>query len=147
MYTIKTYTELDETVLEELCSIQPKIFENPYTRVQIFDRIKDTNSFLSVHAYLGTDIVGFKSGYALDPTTFYSWIGGVHPSHRRRGVAQMLMQKQHDLLRKQGFLLVETKTQNKFREMLVTNLKSGFDITRTFTEADRGLQIVLQRRV
>jgi len=35
-------------------------------------------------------IVGFKVGYQWDANTFYTWLGGVHPAYRRRGIAQAL---------------------------------------------------------
>lgn len=40
----------------------------------------------------------------------------------------MLMEKQHTHLRANGFKVVQTKTKNKWRSMLILNIKSGFNI-------------------
>jgi len=38
------------------------------------------------------------------------------------------MEKQHTHLRANGFKVVQTKTKNKWRSMLILNIKSGFNI-------------------
>lgn len=76
---------------------------------------------------------------------FYSWLGGVDPDYRKHGIALTLMEKQHEYLRKNGYKVVQTKTMNKWRNMLILNIKNGFNIIETYTD-DNGLQkIVLEK--
>lgn len=87
--------------------------------------------------------VGFKLGYALDVTAFYSWLGGVLPEFRGVGIASSLMHAQHDWCRSQGFSRVETKTMNRYREMLLTNIKHGFSVTGVEMPPSGDLKILL----
>lgn len=88
--------------------------------------------------------VGFKLGYALNRETFYSWLGGVHPQHRRRGIARALMARQHDDCRARGYRDVQTETLGTNAAMLIANLESGFEVHGTRTD-HRGLKVLLTR--
>lgn len=89
-------------------------------------------------------LVGCKLGYERKPSQFYSWLGGVHPDYRGRGIAAELMRRQHDWCRQNGYHTVRTQTYNQWREMLILNLRHGFDIIGTVQGA-RGLTIVLEK--
>src|SRR4051794_1838293 len=67
----------------------------------------------AVVAARGADgaLLGFKLGYERGEGTFYSWLGGVHPSIRRQGIGRRLMQLQHDWARERGYHCVETRTR------------------------------------
>ena len=75
----------------------------------------------------GRDL-GFKLGYALDETTFYSWIGGVMPDCRGRGVAQGLLEMQETWARQQGFSLLRVKSMNRYPAMLRLLVRNGYHI-------------------
>ena len=66
----------------------------------------------------GGDLVGFKVGYALDRRRFYSWIGGIHPAHRRQGIAQALLETQQRWAAAQGYDSIEVKTSRAFPQMV-----------------------------
>jgi GNAT superfamily N-acetyltransferase len=72
------------------------------------------------------DIAGLKMGYALKRTVFNSWIGGVAPAVRGKGLATRLMQAQHDWAKQAGFVGVETATRQHNRAMGIVNFKGGF---------------------
>jgi len=55
--------------------------------------------------------------------------GGVVPRWRRRGIATTLMVRQHELAKNAGYSYIRTHTKNKYREMLLLNIRSGFQIT------------------
>lgn len=76
----------------------------------------------------GQRVVGYKFGYQDRPGRFYSWLGGVHPDYRRRGLASRLMRKQHAMLERAGFREVRCHTRNRFRGMLILSIQHGFDI-------------------
>lgn len=102
--------------------------------------------WLAQFALAGARVVGFKLGYAERPRRFYSWLGGVDPDFRRRGIARRLMQEQHGWCRDAGFEVVETVTTNDFRPMLILNLHSGFDVVGTRV-VDGRLSIVLHKHL
>jgi len=78
-------------------------------------------------AFDGDHPVGFKVGYERDDT-FYSWMGAVLPSYRRRNIALKLAQAQEKWARDQGYKSVTFKTRNQHKNMLVFALKRGFNI-------------------
>lgn len=89
-------------------------------------------------------LLGFKLGYRRGGTLLYSWLGGVRPEARRRGIAHRLMRAQHDWARARGYTHVETRTRTSNSPMIIPNLRSGFEIVGF--EVDRnGTSIVTQR--
>jgi len=58
-------------------------------------------------AEVGGEAVGYKVGFALDDTLFYSWLGGVVPGHRRLGVAGALRLYQERWARERGVAVDE----------------------------------------
>jgi hypothetical protein len=57
------------------------------------------------------------------------------------------MKKQHQYLRDNSYYVVQTKTMNKWRNMLILNIKSGFDIIDTYTDKKGQLKIVLEKNL
>lgn len=100
-----------------------------FTDAYLTDRLP-TVTAPAVVAARGTDgaLLGFKLGYARGEGTFYSWLGGIHPSIRRQGVGRRLMQLQHDWARERGYAFVETRTRTANNAMIILNLQSGFRI-------------------
>ena len=70
---------------------------------------------------------GFKAGYQKE-NTFYSWLGGVFPAYRRRGVAKALANYQENWARQQGYQTITFKTMNRHRNMLLFGIKNNFQI-------------------
>ncbi|AVR01076.1 GNAT family N-acetyltransferase [Oceanobacillus iheyensis] len=100
-----------------------------------------------VTAMDGERVIGYKIGYALDNSTFYSWLGGVNPRYRNHGIASALMEKQHHYLKERGYKVVQTKTMNRWRGMLVLNIKNGFDVLATYTDEKGFHKIILEKRL
>ncbi|MDN7225876.1 GNAT family N-acetyltransferase [Planococcus sp. N064] len=90
-------------------------------------------------------IVGYKIGYALNPEQFYSWLGGVDKAYRNYGIASCLMDRQHQYAKNSGFQVIQTKTKNKWRSMLLLNIKNGFDVAGTYTDQDGEIKIILEK--
>lgn len=74
MYATQVHRRLDEKRLNEFLKIHRRVFENPYTESQILARVEGKQHFLAVHAYFESQIVGFKTGYALDNEVFYGFL-------------------------------------------------------------------------
>jgi GNAT superfamily N-acetyltransferase len=97
-------------------------------------------------AYANDRLVGCKLGYERKPGHYYSWLGGVHPGFRGQGLAAELIRRQHAWCQAQGYRAVRTHTYNRWRAMLLLNLRQGFDIIGTVQGA-RGLTIVLEKQL
>ncbi|GAE35166.1 GNAT family N-acetyltransferase [Halalkalibacter akibai] len=90
-------------------------------------------------------VIGFKVGYAVNNSCFYSWLGGVDEHYRSAGIGSTLMLKQHAYLKENGYKTVQTKTMNKWRNMLILNIKLGFNVVSTYTD-EKGLhKIILEK--
>jgi len=74
-------------------------------------------------------LIGFKIGYPLSETEFYSWLGGVVPSKRKLGVAERLLSLQEELVKDRSFKHIKVKSMNRFRSMLLMLIANGYDIT------------------
>jgi GNAT superfamily N-acetyltransferase len=100
-----------------------------FTDTYLTDRLPGVD-WPAVVAARGPDgtLLGFKLGYARGEGTFYSWLGGIHPSMRRQGLGRRLMQRQHEWARERGYAFVETRTRTYNNAMIILNLQSGFQI-------------------
>ena len=72
-------------------------------------RLQNMPDLSSITARDGNQLVGFKLGYAATSKRYYSWLGGVHPEHRRRGIALALMERQHEWIKSRGYQVIETE--------------------------------------
>jgi predicted GNAT superfamily acetyltransferase len=100
-----------------------------------------------VSVFLATSdsrLVGFKAGYAVGERKYYSWLGGVHPDFRRRGIAAELMQRQHRWLAERGYAVVETAVEQENTAMAQANLRHGFSVCGVRTEPQR-VQILFSK--
>ncbi|GIL18266.1 MAG: hypothetical protein BroJett040_20170 [Oligoflexia bacterium] len=76
---------------------------------------------------------------------FYSWLGAVHPDYQGFGVGQELLNRQHQWCQKQKFKSIETRTYNKWKPMLILNIKNGFQIVGTRTNPKGETQIIMEK--
>lgn len=83
---------------------------------------------LLVAALEGDQVVGFKLGFCERPGVFQSWLGAVLESFEGRGIGRRLMELQHQYLEEHGYHRVRTGTRNRFKRMLILNLRNGFDL-------------------
>lgn len=94
-----------------------------------FSRLESHPNFLVLLAWVEGKLAGFKIGYAIDHLNFYSWLGGVLPEFQGVGIGRDLMKVQHDWCAHKGFKKIQTKTQNRFKSMLLLNLQEGFEVS------------------
>jgi GNAT superfamily N-acetyltransferase len=118
-----------------------------YTRLPEFERPEPLESlgeraggrYLAlVYCEAGVDL-GFKLGYAVDERQFYSWLGGVLPEARGRGVAQGLLGAQETWAAEQGFTEIRVKSMNRFPAMLRLLVRNGYLIDGVTPDPDPGL--------
>jgi GNAT superfamily N-acetyltransferase len=125
---IKTYSSFDDSVLKAVVGLEQLLFEQPMAEQAILDEAKNKFDLVILIAWAGTAACGYKVGFQHSAKRFYSWIGGVHPNYRAKGIAKRLMRGQHSIAKKLGYKYVFTYTKNRYRPMLVLNIKTGFDI-------------------
>lgn len=94
-----------------------------------------------------SEIVGFKIGYHYNYSTFYSWVGGVKLAFRNQGIALRLSQLQEERVRQKGYTKLRTKSMNRFKPMMILNLKNGFDITQIYTNDFGQTKIVFEKNL
>jgi len=112
----------------------------------IFDSAKLTDEKLSyvrknhpllLVAFIDKKQVGFKLGYVIPGTrTFFSWLGGVHPDHRQRGIGQQLMECQEFLAQETGIETIYFTSFDRFRAMINLGKKNGYELLKQ--EQDEG---------
>jgi ribosomal protein S18 acetylase RimI-like enzyme len=72
--------------------------------------------------------------------------GGVQPAYRRQGIAQQMMDLQHSKVKSMGFRCIRTYTENKHKEMLILNIKFGFEVIGVFkSDHDDKQKIMLEK--
>ena len=59
----------------------------------------------------------------------------------------MLMKNQHQFLKEEGYRTVQTKTMNKWRSMLIFNIKNGFDVVNTQIDSQGIHKILLEKEL
>ncbi len=122
--------QLREASLAELLWVHERIPEFPGKASLDFyaERLKH-RLHLALVAEKGGELLGFKVGYQSDkPDTFYSWMGGVRPEFRGKGIATSLAEEQERWAKAQGFTSVFFKTRNRFPGMIQFGVKRGFKI-------------------
>lgn len=134
----------NDDVLKRIKELHKLIFS---TYDNFDNKISSKTKLLVIVAMDGKKVIGYKIGYEIDKDTFYSWLGGVNPDYRGQGIASTLMEKQHQYLKEKCYKVVRTKTMNRWRNMLVLNIKTGFDVVETYTD-EKGLhKIILEKRL
>lgn len=113
--------------LEECIQVADEIVEfvHKETVSSLSARIED-KCFLIQIAEDDGQLLGFKIGYQLDHSTFYSWFGGVSPRARNKGVAQKLLDAQETWVRERGYEHLKVKSRNQFPAMLRLLLRNGY---------------------
>ncbi|MBD1222021.1 GNAT family N-acetyltransferase [Virgibacillus halodenitrificans] len=131
-------------LLNKVLNLHDSIFKDAAT---LISKAENKSKVVFNLALEDEEIIGYKIGYELEPNLFYSWLGGVDESHRNKGVASKLMDQQHLYLIEKGYEIVQTKTKNKWRGMLVLIIKSGFDVIGTYTDNEGEPKIILVKRL
>lgn len=145
-FDYKRFDKLESAVIKDIIELEGYVFPEPLSQEKIESELA-TKFNLSIYiAYNDQKPIGYKVGFERSKRIYYSWIGGIHPDHRCQGVAKNLMKLQHEHAKELGYKVVCTQTDNSFKEMLILNLKSGFDIKGTIqSTGDNYITIVLEK--
>lgn len=136
--------EIPSAIIEGIQEVHQLVFDGDCLKESKF---KGKLHLLAVVAEENGQIKGFKLGYEDSDGMFYSWLGGVHPAAQQRGIAAQLMKAQHQWCKEKGYLRVRTIGRNIRKAMLIVNLKAGFDIMETFTDAKGRHKILFEKQL
>ncbi|MGG2065982.1 GNAT family N-acetyltransferase [Bacillus sp. S14(2024)] len=115
------------------------------SNTNLLREINEKKHLLLILAFDHETVIGFKIGYERKEKHFYSWIGGVHPNYRKQGISSKLMRMQHKWCKENCYKTIQTKTKNKWRNMLMLNIKHEFNIIGTYTDEKGETKIILEK--
>lgn len=143
-FQIVTGVEVNTYALIILRMTEKIIGQNPQSNKEFLEKMNERKNPLLILAYVDQKIVGFKFGFEKSRHKFSSSLGGVLPTYRGYGIASHMMSLQHDYcFKKMKYRQIETHSANKFKNMMMLNLKFGFDIIGSYIdENDRMLKII-----
>lgn len=134
----------NKDIQQELLHLYAILFED--AKLDFFvNRIETKEDLVTVLCHDKETLIGFKLGYRYDENTLYSWVGGVEISYREQGVAQKLLESQHSYAKKNGYQKIRTKSMNRFKPMMILNLKNGFNIKNIYTNDTGQTKIVFEK--
>lgn len=139
-------TEVTEKSVEAIAPLIKTVFGEWDAR-WFYSTFNNHKKFFLVTSSIENRLVGFKLGYELEANKFYSWLGGIDPEFRGLGIASDLMKYQHEWCVQQGYVKIQTKTQNRFRDMFILNLKHGFDVVGSHQSDEGGFKIIFEKNL
>lgn len=146
-FEIKKFTTLDQTTSAQLMKLCHETLID-FNEEKFHQKIKNQKNLSVFCFYYEHELAGFKAGFEIDETKYYSWLGAVAKPYRKLGVARALMQEQHAWAKNQGYLLMQTKSDNRHKAMMQLNLKEGFDIVGTeHTSISPVLKILFEKKL
>ena len=122
---------IHEGKLDDAVMVSAKVpeFDDPYKRPEYSKRLNST-VHLILTAYDDHNPIAFKIGYHRHSDgSFYSWMGGVLPNYRRKGIAKNLADHQESWAKKKGYNSIKLQTRSKHNAMLALAINRGFQIT------------------
>lgn len=134
--------EIPRAILDGIQQVYKAVFDGAILKEE---KLQQKPNLLAVVAIEEGSIAGFKLGYEQTDGVFYSWLGGVHPQFQQRGVAMKCMTAQHEWCWQNGYSRVRTYGRNERKAMLIVNVKAGFEIISTFTDAKGRHKIVFEK--
>ena len=136
---------LPKAVLCDLARLNGDVFKLNETEDDLAAFFASKDRLLTITASKNGQLVGYKIGFATTNDRFESWRGAIAEQARRQGVAAKLMRLQHAHCLENGFRTIETVTNADNRPMLILNLKSGFNIVRTFANHRQVLKVGFEK--
>jgi predicted GNAT superfamily acetyltransferase len=116
------------TAFELYCAV-PEFESHATVDSAEFERRLTSDSASILIAYDGAAAVGFKVGYdRYRDGSWYSWLGGVLPTHRGRGIANALLEHQEAWACSAGYRCIYIKTRNRFGAMRAMLASAGYQI-------------------
>ena len=104
-------------------------FDDPY-KIQEYSKRLNGTAHQILTAYDDHNPIAFKIGYHRHSDgSFYTWMGGVLPNYRRKGIANNLADHQEAWAKKKSYNSIKVQTRSKHNAMLTLLINRGFQIT------------------
>ncbi|WNZ54937.1 GNAT family N-acetyltransferase [Microbulbifer sp. MKSA007] len=118
-----------EGTIEDVIQINSEIpeFDTKNSKDKIEQRLEG-RLYLLLVASVGNKKVGYKIGYKVSETEFYSWSGAVRPDYRGRGIGKSLLELQERWVMNKGFQFISVKSMNRFPSMLHLLISHGYQV-------------------
>jgi GNAT superfamily N-acetyltransferase len=94
-------------------------------------RFQGRYNVLVMLAALDNRPVGFTIGFELKPFVFYTWLTGVHPDFRRKGIGRQLMESENEWAKNHGYEYTRFEGLNRHKAMSHMALTMAYDIVGT----------------
>lgn len=143
---IQIHEKAAEKDLNIIIELYLQVFDNADIK-KFRKKINNKKDLLFILAYVNNEPAGFKIGYAINPKVYYSWTGGVKKNHRRKGIAGTLAASQEKWASSKGYCRLRTKSMNRFKPMMILNLKNGFDIIDTDEDRNGDIEIIFEKKL
>ncbi len=143
---VKTLEKISSEDLFELKPLFESVF-NDWDQIRLAVDLKERSSIHLQKAYIDDTLVAFQIGYEHSLETFFSWLGAVKPEFRNLGIASDLMHRQQEWCRARGYKKVQMEIPNYRKEMLVLNLKTGFEFTGVKNDIKDGLNLIMEKKL
>ncbi|EAQ31728.1 MULTISPECIES: GNAT family N-acetyltransferase [Idiomarina] len=116
--------------IEEVLKVNVQIpeFDGRTTASKISTKLTGKAHLILVASHAEKPIA-YKIGYEISDTEFYSWLGGVIPNYRKKGVATKLREKQESWALNHGYSTISVKSMNRYRAMLQLLISNGYYIS------------------
>lgn len=136
----------NEDILNDVIEVYRDIFGKVDSE-DFKNRIEKAIDLTFIVAIKDKKVIAFKIGYRMNKSKYYSWLGAVKKEYQNNGIANQLMKRQHRIAKEKGYKVIQTKTQNKWKAMLILNLKHGFDIIGIYTDSKNEPKIILEKKL
>ncbi len=138
---------LNTVILSEIVDLSGQLFSLAPNLNYVQNLNKRVSALTLIARNNADNIIGYKLGYAISHDVFYSWLGGIHPAYRNRGIASLLIQTQHDWCIKNGFRLIRTKTLQSNAIMYALNRKHGFHVIGNDCTSSLGTKLLYSKHL
>lgn len=145
-FQYKLYDKIDAKILQEIEILEKNIFGTTRGIEKLKMELSSKFNTTIIIVYNDEMPIAFKIGYERSKRVYYSWMGGVTLKFRGLGLANEMMQIQHNHAVELGYDVINTQSNNKFKNMIILNLKNGFEIKGTLQSiGDDYLTVILEK--
>ncbi|PQJ89277.1 GNAT family N-acetyltransferase [Aliivibrio sifiae] len=122
--------EIRQGTIKDVVCVDCQIpeFDNRNTKEKLALRLNGLDHLILIAFENGLP-VAYKMGYQLSGTEFYSWLGGVIPNARKKGIATQLRVIQEEWVKEKGYQTIYVKSMNRYPAMLQLLISSGYHIS------------------
>ena len=122
--------EIRQGTIDDVLEVDAQIpeFDGRNTKEKLEQRLSDIPHLILIATHNGQS-VAYKMGYELSNLEFYSWLGGVVPTARKKGIATQLRLAQESWAHEEGYKAISVKSMNRYPAMLQLLISSGYHIS------------------